>query len=140
MARNDEMRVLLADDQVWLRSALRLLLEHETNIEVVGEAENLRALPPTVNRLRPDLIFLDWQLPGIDTNGARRRLLDALRLLHPHLYIVALINDDNTTSSQLLGADAYVNKAEPPERIASVLRRAVCKMTARTGSMPEDRP
>lgn len=119
------MRVLLADDQVWLRSALRLLLEHEANMEVVGEAENSWALPPLVTRLRPDLLFLDWQLAGLDTNHARRQLLDTLRAIHPSMYIVALTNDDNTSSRQLLGADAYVNKAEPPERILAVLHRAM---------------
>ena len=134
------MRVLLADDQVWLRSALRLLLEHEANIEVVGEAENIRALPSMVNRLHPDLLFLDWQLPGLDTNSARQRLLDILHSIHPQMYIVALINDVNSNSRQLLGADAYVNKAEPPERVVTVLRRAMGTTTARTGTMPEDCP
>ena len=125
---------------MWLRSALRLLLEHEANIEVVGEAENIRALPSMVNRLHPDLLFLDWQLPGLDTNSARQRLLDILHSIHPQMYIVALINDVNSNSRQLLGADAYVNKAEPPERVVTVLRRAMGTTTARTGTMPEDCP
>jgi hypothetical protein len=56
------------------------------------------------------------------------------------MYIVALINDDNTNSRQLLGADAYVNKAEPPERIVTVLQHALSTTTARTGSVPEHCP
>ena len=93
-----------------------------------------------VNRLHPDLLFLDWQLPGLDTNSARQRLLDILHSIHPQMYIVALINDVNSNSRQLLGADAYVNKAEPPERVVTVLRRAMGTTTARTGTMPEDCP
>lgn len=121
------MRVLLADDQVWLRSALRLLLEHEANVEVVGEAENIRTLPLFVNRLRPDLLFLDWQLPGLDIDSARQRLLDTMRAIVPHLYIIALTNDDNAKSCLWLGADAFVNKAEPPERILTVLRQVASR-------------
>lgn len=134
------MRVLLADDQVWLRSALRLMLEHETNIEVVGEAENIRALPLAIDRLRPDILFLDWQLPGLDTNSARQQLLDTLRSIHPRMYIVALTTDDTINSLQLLGADAYVNKAEPPERIVAVLRQAMRRMAALNGHLPGEDP
>ena len=127
------MRVLLADDQVWLRSALRLLLEHEANVEVVGETGNSRTLPLFVDRLRPDLLFLDWQLPGLDTNGARQQLLTCVRAIDPHLYIIALTNDDDATRSLLLGANAFVNKAEPPERILTVLRQAASEKLIKRG-------
>ena len=118
------MRALLADAQVWLRSALRLLLEHEANVEVVGEAGNILTLPLSISRLRPDLLFLDWQLPGLYTNSARQRLLNTVRTIDPYLYIIALTNDDNATSCLLLGADAFINKAEPPEQVLTVLRQA----------------
>ena len=118
------MRALLADAQVWLRSALRLLLEHEANVEVVGEAGNILTLPLSISRLRPDLLFLDWQLPGLYTNSARQRLLNTVRTIDPHLYIIALTNDDSATSCLLLGADAFINKAEPPEQVLTVLRQA----------------
>jgi DNA-binding NarL/FixJ family response regulator len=121
------MRVLLADDQAWLRSALRLLLEHQTNVEVVGETGNVRMLPLYVNHLHPDLLFLDWQLPELDTNNARQQLLTSLRSIDPNLYIIALTNDENIRSCLLLGADAFVNKAEPPEKILAVLRLAASK-------------
>lgn len=134
------MRVLLADDQVWLRSALRLLLEHEENMEVVGETGNIRTLPLIVSRLRPDLLFLDWQLPGLETYGGLQRFLTSMRAIVPHLYIIALTNDDNATSSLLLGADAFVNKAEPPERILTVLRRAASRMVNLRGQVVDDHP
>ncbi len=127
------MRVLLADSRVWLRSALRLLLEHEANVEVVGEVANTEALPRSISQLRPDLLFLDWQLPGLETHSARQFLLNKVRAIQPHLYIIALTNDltndhngDHSGSNRqpLLGADAYVSKAEPPERLLTVLRQA----------------
>ena len=120
------MRAVLADDQAWLRSALRLLLEQEPDIEVVGEAANVEALLPLLRRLRPDLLFLDWQLPGADKAGVRQRLLNTLRAIHPSVYIVALTNDDSAfCRKKTPGADAYISRAEPPERLLSVVRQTV---------------
>jgi DNA-binding NarL/FixJ family response regulator len=121
------MRILLADHRASLRSALRLLLEQEAQIEVVGEAGNVGALPHFVSRLRPDLLFLDWHLPGLESHSTRQHFLDAVRAIDPNLYIIALTNDDNAISCLSLGADAYVNKAEPPEQILAVLRQAVSR-------------
>jgi DNA-binding NarL/FixJ family response regulator len=131
------MRVLLADDQSWLRSALRLLLEHEGNIEVVGETGIIRSLPSFVRHLHPDLLFLDWQLSGLETNSKRRHLLNSLRAIEPNLYIVALTTDDNLTACLLAGADAVVNRAEPPEQIRTVLRQAANRKMIPQGKAPD---
>ncbi|HXF63713.1 MAG TPA: response regulator transcription factor [Caldilineaceae bacterium] len=118
------MRALLADDQAWLRSALRLLLEQEPDIEVVGEAANVQALLPLLRHLRPDLLFLDWQLPGADKASVRQRLLNTLRAIHPSVYIVALTNDDSAFCRlKAPGADAYISRAEPPEHVLAVVRQ-----------------
>jgi DNA-binding NarL/FixJ family response regulator len=132
------MRALLVDDQIWLRAALRLLLEHTGNIEVVGEATNLLSLPYWVSHLHPDLLFLDWQLPGMETARGRQECIERVRAIAPDLYIIALTNDDHlhhtlsesnssdeiSKSGRLSGADAFVNKAEPPDHIIEILRHA----------------
>jgi DNA-binding NarL/FixJ family response regulator len=117
------MRVLLADDQVWLRSALRLLLEQEPNIEVVGEVGNASALPTATASLHPDLILVDWELPDLKSTGARQRLITALRTLQPQVYIIALTSSQAANNAQL-GADAFVSKAEPPHGLLAALHRA----------------
>jgi DNA-binding NarL/FixJ family response regulator len=118
------MRVLLADDQVWLRSALRLLLEQEPNTEVVGEVTGIRELPASVASLRPDLLFIDWELPDLKTNGARWHLITKLRAIHPQLTIIALTGDDTLNGQQLaVGADSYVSRAEPADRLLVALRQ-----------------
>jgi DNA-binding NarL/FixJ family response regulator len=121
------MRVLIADDRVWLRSALRLLLEHEANVEVVGEAGSIRALPLCVSHLHPDLLFLDWHLPGLEIHSARQKFIDTVRAIEPDLFIVALINDDSARESLLSGADAFINEAEPPDQILVITGRAAIK-------------
>ena len=59
------MRIFLADDQAKARSALRLLLEQEPGLSVVGEATETEDLLAQVQRTQPDLVLLDWELPGL---------------------------------------------------------------------------
>jgi DNA-binding NarL/FixJ family response regulator len=125
------MRVLLADDQVWLRSALRLFLEHEADCTVVGEVTHAQELPGSTTALHPDLLLLDWELPGLKTDGARRRLIAGLRAVHPLLYILALRGDEFVNSEPPeVGIDAWVSRAAPPDRLLAVLRQAVASHEA----------
>lgn len=121
------MRVLIADDQVSLRSALRLLLEHETNIDVIEEAGSIPSLRKLLGSVHPDLLFLDWQLPGLDTNGARQRLTEELRAHNPQLYIVALTDDNTPQNQPYTSADAVINRAESPDRLLATVRHAVAR-------------
>ena len=119
------MRVLLADDQVWLRSALRLLLEHQPNLEVVGEVASASAVPAALARLHPDLLLLDWELPDLKTMAARQRLITTLRSLQPQLYIIALTSDQAGKNAHLAAdVDAFVSKAEPPHYLLAAIQRA----------------
>ena len=59
------MRVLLADDQAQVRSALRLLLTQEPGLSVVGEATEAQALLAQAEDIHPDMVLLDWELPGL---------------------------------------------------------------------------
>ncbi len=57
-------RVLLVDDDAAARSALRAALAHEPRVDVVGEAGDGLAAIDAIEQLRPDLVFLDVQMPG----------------------------------------------------------------------------
>jgi DNA-binding NarL/FixJ family response regulator len=88
---------------------------------VVGEAANIRPIALFVKDLCPDLLFLDWHMPGLETNRARQQLVNSVRAVDPDLYIIALTNDEYAKSALSFGADAYVNKAESPEKIMGVV-------------------
>ena len=105
------MRVLLADDQAPVRSALGLLLAQELDIDVVGEADASNSLLHRVEQTRPDLVLLDWELPGTAPT-----LLPALRARCPGIKVIALSGQPGARQAALhAGADAFVSKMDPAE-------------------------
>jgi DNA-binding NarL/FixJ family response regulator len=119
------MRVLLANDQQWLRSALRLLLEEEPNVEVVGEVDEASTLPATTQSLAPDLLLLDWELSGMKSNRLRQQLITTLRSIQPTLYIIMLSGNQEANRYWLVaGVDAFVSKGEPPDHLLAALHQA----------------
>src|SRR5512138_824105 len=83
---NAMQRILLADDNPGLRSALRLLLVTRLQFELVVEARDMEHVLAQVEDARPDYILLDWELPGRPT----RARVSVLRTLVPHLKVIAL--------------------------------------------------
>jgi DNA-binding NarL/FixJ family response regulator len=111
------MDVLLADDQPKVRSALRLLLEHEPEIDVLGEAVNATGLLDWVKAASPDLVLLDWELPGFDPH-----VLHELRQLCPSADVIALSGQPEARQAALsAGADGFVSKGDPPERLLAAI-------------------
>ena len=116
------MRVLLADDRPTTRFALRLLLERQPGIQVVGEAADAEELLVRAIATFPDVVLLDWELPNLSIDGSS---LSALRRVCPHLCVIALSGRPETRTKALAaGADAFVSKADPPERLLAAVRNA----------------
>ena len=113
------MRVLLADDQLTVRSALRLLLEQEADFQVVGETADTTGLLLAVTQKAPELVLLDWELPGLPPV----QLLRLLRYERPFLKIIAMSSRPEAHQAALAaGVEAFVSKSEPPERVLAVIR------------------
>jgi len=111
------VRVLVADDQPEVRSALRLLLEQQPDMIVVGDVADAQQLLERAGSLRPDLVLLDWELPG----NADASLPASLRNRCGR--VIALSGRPEAESAALrAGADGFVSKGDPPERLLSVLR------------------
>jgi DNA-binding NarL/FixJ family response regulator len=119
------MRVFLADDQAGLHSALRLLLEQEPGMELVGEATSADGLLSSVLAAHPNLLLLDWELPDLKAADRGRRLLAVLHTNLPYLHVVVLSGRPESNRSALAaGADSFVSKADPPEKLLTALRNA----------------
>jgi len=114
------MRVLLADDQPKVRFAMRVLLERQPRIEVMGEAVDAQDLLAQTEATCPDLVLLGWELPGL----AAVDLLSALRKVGPDLFVIALSGRPEARRAALdAGADAFVSKGDPPEQLLAAIDR-----------------
>jgi DNA-binding NarL/FixJ family response regulator len=112
------MKVLLADDQVKVRSALRLLLEQQTDIEILGEAVDSTGVLDWVRVTCPDVILLDWELPGLQAV----QLVRAVREVCPGTRLLAMSGrPESRATATAAGIDVFVSKGEPPERLLAGL-------------------
>ncbi len=116
-------RLLLVDDHVVVRQGLRMLLEGEEDLEIIGEADSASQALSLLTRLQPDVILMDIGLPDISGIEATRQI----KLLLPRASIVALtIHEDEEYFFKMLeaGASGYVPKRAAPEDLISAIRYA----------------
>lgn len=112
------MHILLADNQPRVRFALRVLLERQPGLEVVGEATEAEELLAQAEAACPDLVLLGWELPGLAAVGS----LAALRRACPKICVIALSGLPEARRAALdAGADAFVSKTDPPGRLLEVI-------------------
>ncbi|MGQ9815429.1 MAG: response regulator, partial [Candidatus Roseilinea sp.] len=107
MSNKLPVRILLVDDHSVLRAGLRLLLNSQPDLNVIGEAGDAREALALAESLQPDLILLDLTMPGLSGIEA----LPALRRLAPSARILVLtMHDDESYLRQALrkGAAGYV--------------------------------
>ena len=112
------MRILLADDQPAVRYALRVLLERQPGLEVIGEAADAAALLAQAEVLCPNLVLVDWPLPG----ASPEELICGLHRVCPKVPIIALSGRPEASASALrAGADSFVSKGDPPEELLAAI-------------------
>jgi DNA-binding NarL/FixJ family response regulator len=121
------VRIVLADDNKEIRSALGLLLEE--SLQRTGgnavpspfslvEAANADALILRLKEGMTDAVLLDWELPGLPP----AELLAEVRKLSPHCAVVAMSGRPEARRHSLsLGVDGFVSKNEPPDKLLELL-------------------
>jgi two-component system, NarL family, invasion response regulator UvrY len=114
------VRVLIVDDQEPFRSVAREVVEAAGDFEVVGEAATGEESVDLARALRPDLVLMDVNLPGIDGAEATRRIL-AEATASKVVLLSTYEEDELAERAQECGASAYVPKsAFDPDRLTSV--------------------
>jgi DNA-binding NarL/FixJ family response regulator len=116
------IRVLLADDQALLRAGLRVLLDAEDDLEVVGEADDGIQAIDAVRRLRPDVVVMDIRMPDLDGLAATRQIVADPDLAGVHIVELTTFDlDEYVFEAIRAGATGFLLKdAEPTELLRAV--------------------
>jgi two-component system LytT family response regulator len=115
----NRIRVLIVDDEPLARRGIRQLLESETDFEIVGEAANGREAISAIQKLAPDLVFLDIQMPLLDGFSFIEKL--GAGLLPEIVFITAY--DEHAIRAFEINALDYLLKPINPERFQKTLNR-----------------
>lgn len=111
------MRVLLADDEPKVRSALRLILEQLKAVESVEEVNDAESLADRLQKTPPDLLLVDWELPGLHAGATFYEIRQ-----HSPIKVIALSGRCPAPQAALsYGADACLSKCESPDRLFAAL-------------------
>ncbi|GAA1364578.1 response regulator transcription factor [Streptomyces beijiangensis] len=117
------IRVLLADDQALLRSAFRVLVDSEPDMEVVGEAADGAEAVELARSARADVVLMDIRMPGTDGLAATRRIsadpeLAAVRVVMLTTFEV----DEYVVQSLRAGASGFLGKGAEPDELLNAIR------------------
>jgi two-component system response regulator NreC len=115
------MRLLLVDDHAIVRAGLRMLLESQADMEIVGECDSGQEAIRRALELKPDVILMDIALPDIPGYEATRAIKKAL----PHVTILALtMHESDEYFFEMLnaGASGYVPKKAAPTELVNAIR------------------
>ena len=116
------IKVLLVDDQTLIRQGIRLLLEIEPDIQVVGQAANGQTAIEQVEALQPDVVLMDVRMPEMDGVAATREL--SARNPEVKVIILTTFEDDETVFEGLkAGARGYLLKDISSEEMAQAVRK-----------------
>jgi len=117
----DPIRVVLVDDQALFRSGLRMLIDSQDDLDVVGEAAEGGAALAEVERTAPDVVLMDVRMPGMDGVTATERL--AARGDLPRVIVLTTFDLDEAAARALrAGASGFVLKDARPEFLLAAIR------------------
>ena len=115
--------VVIADDQPLMRSALRMCLCSEPDIEVVGEASDGLEAVVVAERLRPDVVIMDIRMPTLDGVAATARLTGVQRGRPIRVLIITTFDlDDYVVEALRAGASGFLLKDATPDELVHAVR------------------
>ncbi|GAA3381910.1 response regulator transcription factor [Cryptosporangium minutisporangium] len=142
--------VVIVDDDELVRVGLRTILDHEPDLQVVGEAADAAEALSIVARTRPEVVLMDVRMPGVDGLQATRLLLSRSAEPPRVLVITTFENDDYVYDALRIGASGFLLKRATPDQIVDAVRvvtrgdsllfPAAIRRLARPHSRPRELP
>ena len=127
-----KLRILIVDDELLARERLRLLLSRDTAVEIVGECSNGIEALAAIDRVRPDIVFLDVQMPGANGLETVARLAQETR---PEIIFVTA-HDRFAVEAFATQATDYLLKPFDEQRLQQALVRAAARINShRSGDL-----
>ncbi len=126
------IRVVLADDQAMVRAGFRLILEAAADIDVLAEACDGEEAVSITERLRPDIVLMDVQMPELDGIDATRAIRADLPAAHqPRIVaMTASVLAEDRAACLAAGMDGYLAKPIRPAELGAVMAGVTAELTA----------
>ena len=117
------VRVGVADDQPLIRSGLRVMIDHASDLTLVGEAEDGEQAVEMAIRHRPDVMLMDIRMPRLDGIEATRRITTDTSLQAVRVVVLTTFDaDDYVYAAIRAGASGFLLKDAPPEAVLEGIR------------------
>jgi DNA-binding NarL/FixJ family response regulator len=114
------MRIVLADGRSKVRYAVRVLLEGRHGLEVAAEAGDVKDLMNKLDASCPDVILIDWDLPGLNKSKTMQRLRDVC----PKTHVIVMSGRPEASHEAVdAGIENFIHKTSPPELLLSMIER-----------------
>ena len=114
--------VLIADDQALVRGGLRMIVDAQKDMQVVGEAENGADAVAGAQRLEPDIVLMDIRMPELDGIQATRQRAERGPAKTRVLMLTTFDEDQLVYEAMRAGASGFLLKSAPPARLAEAVR------------------
>lgn len=116
--------IFLVEKEINVRDALCLIIEHQSDLQIIGTADQTSCILAEVCKQQPDVVLLDWYLPGI----CIERLFQAIRRCCRSVTIIAMsVRPENENNAIKAGADAFLLKQLAPDQFIDALKAAIEK-------------
>jgi DNA-binding NarL/FixJ family response regulator len=115
------IRILLVDDQKMIREGLKILLELEKDFQIIGTADNGLTAVEKVKKLRPDIVVMNLDMPGLDGASATQTITNKFTDTKV-LIFSSYDNDEYIAKSLAVGAKGYLLKDTASQDIAAAIR------------------
>ncbi len=116
----ESIRILLADDHLDARLGLAALLSHESDMDIVGEASDGQMAVEMADKLLPDVVIMDVNMPKISGIEATRQIVS----YHPNIQVIGFsihLETNLVTAMREAGAVAYISKSDPIDALISAI-------------------